>query len=112
MSDYDTREPHPVWDTADVTSFGWIAVIHGLSPGWWVRARTASAITGLSPRTLRHLARHGIISRLHRGKRSPYRYLEQELGLVLVVTDGEPTAEALNRYIRLWHAGPGTIQID
>lgn len=86
-------------DTTERMSWGWIAMIHGLSEGPWMNPTVASRLVGVPSSTLRRWAERGVITRLRPSGSKHCRYFGPELVHVLQITANAPTLRALNRYI-------------
>jgi hypothetical protein len=82
-----------VGHTVERLAWGWLAVLHGIEWGPWLRPTKAAGLAGISTSTLRRWADRGVITCLHNGPRRERRYLAEELALVRDVVGHDYTPQ-------------------
>ncbi|QXJ25843.1 hypothetical protein AGRA3207_007404 [Actinomadura graeca] len=70
--------PIPAQATRCVLAWGWVAVLHCTSGGFWHYPRQSALLAGVSTAHLRNWAQHGLITALH-SPPATRRYYEPEL---------------------------------
>jgi len=91
----------PVRDTADRTSWGWIAVLYGVCEGSWVRGGPASTLVGVTTGTLIRWAEAGVITQIRPRPKEHRTYLRAELEIVMCIIRSSDSAplDAIREHI-------------
>jgi hypothetical protein len=80
-------------DTVRRLAWGWIATLHGVPAGPWLRPTKAAGLAGVSTSTLRRWADRGLITCIHNGPGRERRYLAEELALIRDLTGHDYTPQ-------------------